>query len=148
MTSPFYHLVPKEYKANLEFRRRVVKLGCESRENARQLWIMCARDILFYINAFCFIFEPRDARTLPFITYDYQDDAILEIQACIGNYDLVIEKSRDMGASWCCITVLEHPWHFGDQQTFLMLSRKEQLVDDKKADPKSLFYKVDFLHNH
>lgn len=142
--SPYYHLVPKEYRANLEFRRRVIKLGCESRENARELWIMCARDILFYINMFCFIFEPRDARTLPFITYPYQDNAILEIQACIGNYDLVVEKSRDMGASWMCLTVLKHQWQFFDMQTFLMLSRKEELVD-KRGDPKALFSKIDFL---
>ncbi len=52
-----------------------------------------------------------------------------------------------MGASWICLTVLEHQWHFFDNQTFLMLSRKEELVD-KRGDPKALFSKIDFLHNH
>lgn len=110
---------------------------------------MCSRDILFYLNAFCWLLEPREAVKLPFITYPFQDDAIAIIQDALGNHDLVIEKSRDMGASWMCLTCIEWLWHFKpDIYTFLLLSRKAELVDGKGKDPKSLFAKLDFLHDN
>lgn len=62
-------------------------------------------------------------------------------------HDIVIEKSRDMGVSWMCLTVLEWLWHFHERQTFLLLSRKEELVD-KRGDDKELFKKIDHIHEH
>lgn len=112
---------------------------------------MCRVDPLFYLNAMGWIFEPRpddDAlMVLPFITYPFQDLAFLAILNAIGKHDLVIEKSRDMGASWMCIYAFEWRWHFRRRQTFLMLSRNENLVD-KTGSPDSLFYKLDFIHEH
>ena len=149
MDTPFAYLVPKGLKDNLAFRRELVELGCSSKEHAEELWIMCARDLIFYVNAMCFLYEPRTGLTLPFITYPFQDDILAELTECIlTGEDTVIEKSRDMGASWCCITAMEHLWHFSDiRYTFLLLSRKQDLVD-KRGDPKTLFYKIDFLHEH
>ena len=106
---------------------------------------MCKQDILFYINTFGYIFEPRDAKRLPFITYMFQDPCLLELRDAVGEHDIVVEKSRDMGASWMCVYVLEWFWHFYKDETFLFLSRKEELVD-KKGDPKELFSKLDFIH--
>ncbi len=145
--TPYYHLVPKELHANLEFRRRMIALGGSSRQAAEEIWIMCARDILFYINTFGWLLEPREAKKFPFITYDFQDPFILTIQEAVGNHDLVTEKSRDMGATWCHLYVMEHFWHFHAHHTFLLLSRKEELVD-KRGDPKSLMVKLDFIHEH
>jgi hypothetical protein len=147
VSNPFYSLVPKDRAKNLAFRRDLVKLGCSSKAGARELWMMCARDLLFYTNTFCWIYEPRTPKVEPFITYPFQDDALKTIDASIGNNDLVIEKSRDMGASWMCVTVCEWRWHFHEMQTFLLLSRKEDLVD-KTDDPKSLYWKIDFLHKY
>jgi len=143
----YYHLVPKEYRANLKFRRELVELGGSSKRQAEELWLMCARDMLFYVNAFCWIFEPRQAKVMPFLTYDFQDYALDEIDSAIGHHDLVVSKSRDMGASWMCVTVCEHRWHFKDMETFLLVSRKEDLVD-KTDDPKSMYWKLDFLHKY
>jgi hypothetical protein len=42
---------------------------------------------------------------------------------------------------------MEWMWHFRPHHTFLMVSRKEDLVD-KAGDPDSLFWKIDFLHRH
>ncbi len=144
----YYHLVPKDPAENLKFRRELIRMGSSSKKAAEELWIMCSRDILFYVNAFCWIFEPRSSQALPFITYDYQDVGIMEIHDCMGEQDLVVEKSRDMGASWMCITVMEHRWHFHKRFTALLLSRKEELVDSKGQDPRSLFAKIDFLHEN
>ena len=145
--NPFYSLVPKDLKANLEFRRRLLE-EAKDKKTQQELWIMCRRDLLFYINAMCWILEPRTSRVLPFITYtDFQDSSLTEIDNAISDHDLPIVKSRDMGASWMVCTVMEWRWHFQDYQSFLLLSRKEELVD-AKDDPKSLFTKIDFLHKH
>ena len=146
--SAYYDLVPKDLDANLDFRKEIIKLGSSSKEQAENLWIMCKRDPLFYINTFVYTYDPRlEQSAIPFITYPYQDEAILELNEAIGSYDLFIEKSRDMGASWLCLLVPQYRFQFFDLQSFLMVSRKEDLVD-KTEDPDSLFWKIDFIHKH
>jgi hypothetical protein len=148
MTSPHYHLVPKSLDANLAFRKEMLALGASSKNDAMALWQMCRDDILFYLNTFGWVYEPRPrsvGANLPFITYSYQDDAIIKLQANLGHDDVLVEKSRDMGASWICLAVIEHAWHFLDGLSFLLLSRIEDLVD-KSEDPKALFWKLDHMH--
>ena len=131
---------------NLRFRRELIRLGSSGREQAEQLWIMCVRDPLFYINTFCWTYDPRrQPSTIPFITYEYQDEVFREIFEALGVEDAAAEKSRDMGASWMFLTAFEHSWHFNPGKTFLLVSRVEDLVD-KKNEPDSLMWKIDFLH--
>lgn len=144
---PYYSLVPKSYDQNLAFRREMIKLGSSDKKHARDIWRMCARDLLFYCNCMAYVFEPRTARIHPFITYEFQDEAFTEIITAMGDHDLVISKSRDMGATWMCCTAVEWKWHFHDMNTFLLVSRKEALIDATN-DPKSMFYKIDFIHKY
>lgn len=147
---PYYRLVPKEYHANLAFRSKVLELGDSDPEYAAALWDMCRTDVLFYVNTFVWTFDPRrpDSKKVPFISYDYQDKALLFLKAGPAlRQDRLIEKSRDMGASWLCLIDFEHSWHFEDMFSGLLVSRTEDLVD-KTEDPKSLFWKIDFIHQH
>ena len=59
----------------------------------------------------------------------------------------MIEKSRDMGASWMCLMAFEWVWHFHSISSFLLVSRKEDLVD-KTNDPRSLMWKIDYMHKN
>lgn len=149
-TDWFYrNLVPKELSANLQFRRMLQDYADESALNRQELWTMCSRDILFYINSFGWTINPKDhpKRPLrPFITYEYQDEALPLICAAIGNHDLAVPKTRDMGASWMGILAMEHRWHFTDLQLFLLTSEKEELVDGPSE--KALFKKLDFWWDH
>jgi hypothetical protein len=151
MLSPgeLWKRVPKTRDANLKFRRGLIcgVIGKPAEQAA--LRKICAQDILFYVNTFAWTFDPRTKdKSLPFMTYSFQDRALLEILECIElGRDLVIEKSRDMGASWMSLTVMEWLWHFHPGHSFLMVSRKEDLVD-APGDPDSLFWKVDFIHRH
>jgi len=146
--TPYYDLVPKDFAANLKFRREMIQLGCSDPKAAQELWIMCSRDPLFYINTFVFTYDPRrQPSVLPFITYAYQDDVIMDIESAIGDHDLFIEKSRDMGASWLCVFGFEYRFHFKPLQSFLCVSRKEDLVD-KTEDPDCLFWKIDFINKN
>lgn len=150
MKSPLYQTVPKGIADNLEFRARLLDEASRSVAFQRSLWTACARDLLFYVNTFVFTHDPRrtgsrDSTVVPFVTWEYQDEALLTIQECVsGGRDLVIQKSRDMGASWLCLVCFEWFWHFRGQVDFLLVSRKEDYVDAKE-DPKSLFWKLDFV---
>jgi len=106
----------------------------------------CARDILFYVNVFGWTYDPRsDVPAVPFITYEFQDAALMKFQDVMGRRDLVVEKTRDMGVSWLVLVAMEHAWHFLPRRSFLLVSRKEEYVD-KPDDPRTLFWKLDFFH--
>jgi len=148
--TPCYQAVPKEYEANLLYRQRLLEQAGQSRELQKELWLACSRDLLFYINAFVWTYDPRkiadgQSPRLPFITWEFQDDAFLALDESIGKSDVLIEKSRDMGASWICLTLFEWRWHFKELQSFMMVSRKEGLVD---GAGDSLFSHIDFIHKN
>lgn len=147
----FYHLVPKGVRENLAFRRRMLMRGYSDRKAARELWIMCKRDVLFYVNTFGWTISPKDsgdAPVIPLVTYEeFQDDLILEVQQCIGKEGLALPKSRDMGATWCVLYALEHRWHFCRNQLFLLSSEVQELVD-QYGDERPLFQKLDFMHRY
>ena len=152
MTCPHYDLVPKDMGANLAFRSEMLQMAGSDPLAAAQLWTMCKEDMLFYVNTFCWTHDPRPGAIdpiMPFITYqEFQDEAMLNIADCVqAGDDFAMPKSRDMGASWMGLTVFEWFWHFRSNLSFLLVSRNEDYVD-KKGNPKSLFYKIDFLHKH
>jgi hypothetical protein len=145
----WYGFVPKDERKNRQWRLDVIRQAAGSRETREYVWEACRADTLFYFNGFYWTFDPRlpGDKTVPFITYPFQDRAIERIENSIHHgMDLVIEKSRDLGASWVCMGVFEKRWHFIPDQEFLVISRDEDSVD-KPGKKGSLFGKVDFLHN-
>lgn len=111
---------------------------------------LCKRDPVFFINHFCWTFDPRAEdgdKHRPFILYDFQDD---EIKAADDHFfnrkDLLVEKSRDMGVSWLFAAWIFHKWLFEENFTALMGSRKADYVDNRQVD--SLFGKFDYIMNH
>jgi len=153
METPHYDIVPKGLDENLRFREEMLTLAGEDESAAAGLRQMCSEDMLFYVNTFCWTYSPKDksatGSVVPFITYpDFQDEAMLGMADCIlKGRDFAVPKSRDMGASWMGLTVFEWFWHFKENQSFLLISRNEDYVD-KSGNPKSLFWKVDFLHRN
>jgi len=151
-TSHYDEYVPREHWANVEYRREVLQLAGSDKLAAEQMLAMCSEDPLFYINTFCYTYSPKDSISgypiTPFVTYDFQNEAIMELLSCINNgQDAAVPKSRDMGASWMGLAAIEWCWHFRDYLSFLMVSRKEDLVD-KKGFPGALFWKIDFTHRY
>lgn len=90
----------------------------------------------------------RSARVaeVPMITWPVQDAAAAQLIEAVrtGGEDVVIDKSRDMGASWLCLLVFLWFWLFHPNHAFLIVSRKEDLVD-KRGDPDSMFWKLRFV---
>ena len=147
---PFYSWACKNAKGyktmrgNLAYRRRILELAAGDIDFKNDIYAMCKRDILFFINTFVFTYDPRlkKQKIIPFITYPFQDVAIDKVVK--SNGDLYAEKSRDMGASWIFLTVDEWEWQFHSDYSVLLGSRTEDYVD-KKGDRKSLMWKVDSI---
>lgn len=144
-TTWFYeNLVPKTARENIRWRRLLWELS-QDEQIQQDLLMICSRDMLFYINSFGWTLSPKEhprCPIQPFITYPFQDRALLELQQEIGLNDIAAPKSRDLGASWMCLLALEHYWHFVEMQQFLLTSQVEELVDGKSE--KALFRKLDF----
>ena len=138
---------PKNYEANIDYR---LKLILKLQNNPKMQMIvsdLCREDILFWVNSFCATYNPRkNPSTIPFITYDYEDKLILDVVDSIKNQkDLLIEKSRDMGVTWCVLLVFTWFWQFhGEGYDFLCGSRKEQYIDGI-GNMDTLMEKIRFL---
>jgi hypothetical protein len=152
----YRHLCPKTPAEMLDFRESCLRLAYRSRRCADELWMMCARDVLFYVNFAGFLLEPRekpawqkerafgDAREVPFITRSYQDDTFLKMWEAWGKRDIKWLKSRDMGASWVFLYLVDHSYRFRPQFHIGMASKDEAAVD-APGSTDSLFWKLDFI---
>jgi hypothetical protein len=148
---PFYKLVPKSEIENLQFRIHLQEAARDDVGLQQQLWQMCRRDTLFWLNAFCWLHEPRPRpRVLPFITWPHQDPCIADLESTLGVRDAAIDKSRGEGATWMALMVLLKYWLFGDPMnddyqmfSFGLVSRNEDAVD-KVDEPGCLMWKLDF----
>ena len=100
-----------------------------------------------FINHWCITYDPRNASSdvpakMPFILFQRQADLIEFLQACIaGEESGLIEKCRDMGATWVCAAFSVWLWLFYPGAAVGWGSRKEQLVD-RIGDADSIFEKM------
>ncbi len=137
---------PKPIAGNLDFRMNLIQQCQHDEALANDVWHSCKRDIIFWIDNFCWTKDPRkEPDIMPWICYDaYQPETILAIKKAIREqHDLLIDKSRDMGVSWMVLYVFQHEWQFEDGADFRVGSRKEEFVD-KLGDIDTLFEKVRF----
>ena len=130
------------------------------------LYTACSQSILYWINTFMFTYRlfltgsngvtrqctSEEAHT-PFVTWDIQNKHILRIeQAITKGFELLTDKSRDMGATWDHIATIHHQWLFRSDRSFLEISRKEDCVDtigktgEVSSDPGTLFGKHDYIN--
>jgi len=100
-----------------------------------------------FINDWCTTYDPRmisqgKTAKMPFIMFTRQDEFVQFILACINKEaDGLVEKSRDMGATWACCAISIWLWLFKDGSAIGWGSRKQELVD-RIGDPSSIFEKM------
>lgn len=148
-----YHLmVPRKRRENLLFRKRIL-LECQRNEDYRDAVLeMCRNDILFFVDVFIWQFNPNfigsgSPQIGPFVAWDYQEEAIRTVLQCVWDRsDLVIEKSREMGASWLCLIIMLWFFFFHPYSTFLCISRNADAVDNGTSD--CLFWKLEYMLKH
>jgi hypothetical protein len=102
-----------------------------------------------FIEDWCQTFDPRNAGTdkptrLPLILFPRQRDFIEFLHECVkGETGGLVEKSRDMGATWLAVSFSVWLFLFVPGATVGWGSRKEALVD-RIGDMSSIFEKIRF----
>lgn len=125
----------------------------------KDLLAACAESPLFFVNTFCMTFHQFDVNPVtgkrfeakhphePMITWPIQDDLMLSFVDCVDKgEDVLIDKARDMGASWLCVDFMDWLMLFRPNAQLLEMSRNEDYVD-KAENMKALFQKHDYLHS-
>lgn len=147
--------------------RELVHKECDADFTERAVQIrLCADDPAYFMVMFGVLYEPRPTVDIvlagdgaensvdrppgwyPWVPFAFQVDMVRWFQKIVsktydplGRGDGVIEKSREMGASWVFCLLAAHGWLFLDDQTIMLMSKSAELVDNR-GDPGSLFYKI------
>lgn len=136
----------QEYQDALNRRLKVMDACMRDKQSKALAYSVCKEDPVFFIETFGWVYDPRPEyapHNLPFIPFQFQKDAIIWIvRHCSEGKDGLIEKSRDMGATWLFIWAMFWMWMFQDSFSGLVGSYKEALVDNRTPD--SLFGKFDY----
>ena len=98
-------------------------------------------------------YDPRRAAhgasvQMPFLLYPRQAEMVDFIVACIrAGANGLIEKSRDVGATWTCCALSVWLWLYWPGVSIGWGSRKAMLVD-RLSDPSSIFEKMRLIIDH
>jgi hypothetical protein len=107
------------------------------------------QDPVAWINHWAFTYDPRIAgsdipTTLPFVLFRRQVEFADFLLACVNEQQNgLVEKSRDMGATWLCCAVSVWLWLYWPGAAVGWGSRKEQLVD---KIGKLIYFKDESAH--
>ncbi len=134
----------------IDLRAEVLARADEDAAFRRHETALCAASTSYFLAMYGWIFEPRDTPLgppgwYPWAPFALQVDLADEVEAALasprghGN-DLVVEKSRDMGATWTVCGVVAKHWLFDPVFTAGLVSFREDAVDD--ASPDSMFFKL------
>lgn len=100
-----------------------------------------------FIRGWGVTYDPRNASqdlptTMPFLLFPRQEEFLDFLLDCLHSRESgLVEKSRDMGATWLCASFSVWLWLYLPGSAVGWGSRKEQLVD-KIGDPDSIFEKM------
>ncbi len=100
-----------------------------------------------FIEHWCYTFDPRNAGTekptkIPFVLFPRQREFIEFLHACVRSESAgLVEKSRDMGATWLCVSFSVWLFLFHKDATIGWGSRKAASVDHI-GDMSSIFEKI------
>lgn len=124
-------------------RRDRLQRRCAADPKFRALELeMCRRDVVHWINNWCWTYDPRRTAYLPFVLFPRQVELVRWIEArCTQTETGVLEKSRDVGASWVCCMFALHRWLFvPGWKTGFGANKADQV--DLRGEPDSLFEKM------
>lgn len=137
--NPDYNIIIKKRISTLENIRKDLK-------NFHKLKLHYKNNIDEFITDWGITFDPRNVErglpaVIPFILFERQKEFIkIMFSHWKQGKPLIVEKSRDMGVSWLCVTFFVSLSLFYENTVFGFGSRKEELVD-KLGDMGSLLEK-------
>lgn len=89
-------------------------------------------------------YDPRKEgiKWLPFVMFEKQAEFINFLNSCVTDSESgLVEKARDMGATWLCVCWSVWAWRFQRDIAIGWGSRKQELVD-RLGDMDSIFEKI------
>ena len=109
-------------------------------------------DPVYFFDTFLYTFNPKvEPFHHRFKTFPFQKRMIRDLVKTInGGEDIFIEKCREMGATYTTLGVFIWMWLWMPASNFLIGSRKEDYVDNRRGGvvgnkEESLFGKIDYM---
>jgi len=109
--------------------------------------ILIPEAIIDFINKYCITYDPRlpESKEIPFVLYDKQKEYIHWLyERLINKQDGIVEKARDVGATWCSIAFFVFLILFHNGFSLGAFSYKQDEVD-KTGDISTLIQKARFI---
>lgn len=146
-------------------RRRILEQADMDDGFRREIMLACRESPALWINLFGWtkrqrsqdaeghtVLSGEESTDMPYVLWQVQMDAIEQIAKHLpfkaGEKGkggcIVIDKSREMGATWLVEAYLLHQWMFIKGRNFILMSRNEDLVDTRYV-VDSLFGKIDYF---
>ena len=136
---------PPNYTEVFAQRIRRLKVLRSNVKGAKEFYRTHAEE---FIEHWGMTFDPRNAADptkisyLPFVPFSKQRLFVKFLLACIEQQaDGLVEKCRDMGATWICVAMSVWIWLFMPGSAVGWGSRKQELVD-RLGDASSIFEKI------
>lgn len=132
------------------WREQQVLRFAEDTELVEQAKLYYEDEPVDFINHWCSTYDPRNIAKgqpahVPLILFPKQAELVEFLFQCVTNEaNALIEKSRDMGATWVCASFSVWLWLFRTGAAVGWGSRKQELVD-RIGDPSSIFEKIRIL---
>jgi len=152
-------IIPKYEVENLQWRRDLLRKAEDDLILRRDLLTASKQSLHFWTNCFVHTYHQFDVNPEtgerieakqphnPFITWKIQDELLDEFLICLKKgEDILIDKCRDMGASWICVLFLHWLWLFRPNSQLLEMSRTQDYVD-QTGNMKALFQKHDYINS-
>lgn len=148
IASPYAHN-PKEKSPVLDVER--AKVYDIANCGPRKAFTVIDKDGGLLLVHNCWVLEPRPRKVngvtapkkMPFIAWDHQVPAILEIREHLGFNDILVEKSRGEGMSWLSVLLAMHSFFFSPLSSIGLISKDEESASSP-TNPDSLMYKCQF----
>lgn len=149
---------PKQKNQAIEYRINLLDKAEKDEGLQKDLMAACAESMLFWINTFGMTYKKWDVlengTRIPaknphelMITWDIQDELLKKLEEnYLSGKDLLIDKSRDMGATYCCLYFFHYLVLFKGNVNLGESSRNEKCVD-WAGDIDGLFQKHDYINS-
>ncbi len=150
--------IPKRDLENVEWRAKLLSRAEDDPILQRDLLAACGESLILWTNLFVWTYhqfdvDPETGKRIeakqphnPFITWEIQDILLEMFKYCLKNgLDILIDKCRDMGASWLCVVFIHWLWLFSPDSQLLEMSRTQDYVD-QTGNMKALFQKHDYIN--
>lgn len=138
---------PPDYRLAQAWRNNQVRILHKDEQFLADAKAYYAHNLEAFINHWCVTYDPRRAARklptkFPFLMFPRQVDFIKFVTTCYQNEESgLVEKSRDMGATWLCVCISIWFFLFHPGTAIGWGSRKQELVDSI-GDPSSIFEKI------